>query len=225
MEIKGIKDGILINLEDQDWLDVKDDMIQKIEDKNEFFLGARIILDVGNNILRAKELGELRDILAEKGVILAGISSLSLVTQETARLLGLKTDLKPQKVKPKDDMQPLDTLLEGEPTVMIRRTMRSGFKVAYHGHVVVLGDVNPGAEIIASGCVVVWGRLRGTVHAGAEGDEDAVVCALDLSPMQLRIASKVAITPNDEEKPQPEIASIKDDQIIAELWQHQQGDK
>ncbi len=220
MEIKGIKDGILINLEDQAWSDVKDDMIQQIEDKKEFFLGARLILDVGNNILKAKELGELRDLLAEKGVILAGISSFSIVTQETAKVLGLKTDLRPTKIKAKKSIRPLDTLLEGEPAVMIHRTMRSGFKVAYHGHVIVLGDVNPGAEIIASGCVVVWGRLRGTVHAGAEGDEDAVVCALDLSPMQLRIASKVATSPNDEEKPQPEIACIKDDQIIAELWQY-----
>jgi septum site-determining protein MinC len=82
-----------------------------------------------------------------------------------------------------------------------------------------LGDVNPGAEIVASGCVVVWGRLRGTVHAGAEGDETAVICALDLSPMQLRIASHVATAPQDNDKPQPEVASIKDDQIIAEPWQ------
>jgi len=220
MEIKGIKDGILVNLENRDWSDIKGDLIKQIEDKKEFFLGARLILDVGNNILRAKELSELRDILAEKGVILAGISSLSLVTQESARVLGFKTDLKVSKAKSNHPIKPLDTLLEGEPAVMIHRTMRSGFKVAYHGHVVVLGDVNPGAEIIASGSVVVWGRLRGTVHAGAEGDENAVICALDLSPMQLRIASKVATTPNDDEKPQPEIASIKDDQIIAELWQY-----
>lgn len=220
MEIKGIKDGILVNLEGQDWLDAKDDLIKQIEEKEDFFLGARLILDVGNHILRAKEMGELRDILADKGVILSGISSLSLVTKETAHLLGLKTELVSPKEKVTSKMQPLDTFLEGEPAVMVHRTMRSGFKIAYHGHVVILGDVNPGAEIIASGCVIVWGRLRGTVHAGAEGDEEAVVCALELSPMQLRIASKAATTPNDEEKPQPEIACIKEDQIIAEPWQY-----
>jgi len=220
MEIKGIKNGILVNLENQDWLQAKDDLIKQIEAKEDFFLGARLILDVGNNVLRAKELGELRDILADKGVILSGISSLSLVTQETAHLLGLKTELTSTKKKISRKMQPLDTILAGEPSRLVHRTMRSGFKIAYHGHVVILGDVNPGAEIIASGCVIVWGRLRGTVHAGAEGDEEAVVCALDLSPMQLRIASKAATTPNDEEKPQPEMASIKEDQIIAELWQY-----
>ncbi len=220
MEIKGIKDGILVNLEDQDWDDAKDDLIKQIEEKEDFFLGARLILEMGNNVLRAKELGDLRDVLADKGVILSGISSLSLVTQQSANLLGLKTELTPHQDKSSIKMQPLDTVLAGEPAVMVHRTMRSGFKIAYHGHVVILGDVNPGAEIIASGCVIVWGRLRGTVHAGAEGDQEAVICALDLSPLQLRIASKAATTPNDEEKPQPEMASIKDDQIIAEPWQY-----
>ena len=110
-------------------------------------------------------------------------------------------------------------MLPGEAAVMIHRTMRSGFKVAYQGHVVVIGDVNPGAEIIATGSVVVWGRLLGTVHAGAEGDETAVICALDLSPLQLRIAAKVAIAPKGNKDPKPEVASINGDQIVAEPWQ------
>lgn len=220
MEIKGFKDGILVNLDGQDWRNAKDDLIGQIEAKKDFFFGAHLILDIGNNILRKKEVNELRDVLADKGVVLKGISSSSIVTRETAKLLGLTVEMDHARKKSKAKMKPLDTLLTGESAVMVHRTMRSGFKVAYHGHVVVLGDVNPGAEIVASGCVVVWGRLRGTVHAGAEGDEEAVVCALDLSPMQLRIASRVAITPKREEKPQPEIACIKDDQIIAEPWRY-----
>ena len=220
MEIKGIKDGILVNLEQHTWQDAKDDLIEQIEEKKDFFLGARLILDVGKNVLRAKELGEFRDVLADKGVVLAGISSLSIVTQKTAQLLGLTAKAHHEKKKSRSKMKPLDTVLAGEPAVMIHRTMRSGFKVAYQGHVVVLGDVNPGAEIIASGCVVVWGKLRGTVHAGAEGDEEAVVCALDLSPMQLRIATRVATTPKRDDEPQPEVAHIKENQIIAEPWQY-----
>lgn len=220
MEIKGIKDGILVTLEEQDWLDGKKNLIKKIKEKQEFFRGARLVLDVGNNVLRAKELGELRDNLSTQEVTLSGILSPSLVTQESARLLGMSTKLSTPKVKAGNKIKPLDTALKGEPAVMIHRTMRSGFKVAYQGHVIVLGDVNPGAEIIASGSVIVWGRLRGTVHAGAEGDDEAVVCALDLSPMQLRIAAKIATTPQEKEQPKPEIASIKEDQIIAEPWQY-----
>jgi len=219
MEIKGTKDGILVNLEDQDWLEAKGELIDQITNRYEFFQGAQLILDVGNNVLRAKDLGELRDILFAQDVTLSAIHSHSIVTLETAQLLGLKSLPDSPQEKPARKLKPLDTVLPGENAVMIHRTMRSGFKVAYHGHVVVLGDVNPGAEIIASGSVVVWGRLLGTVHAGAEGDETAVICALDLSPLQLRIATKVAIAPKGDKDPQPEVASINGDQIIAESWQ------
>ena len=219
MEIKGTKDGILVNLEGQDWLEAKGELISQITTRQEFFQGAQMILDVGANVLRAKDLGELRDVLSAQDVTLTSILSHSIVTQETAQLLGLKSEPSNPQGKPERKLKPLDTVLPGEAAVMIHRTMRSGFKVAYQGHVVVLGDVNPGAEIVASGSVVVWGRLLGTVHAGAEGDETAVICALDLSPLQLRIASKVAIAPKGDKAPQPEIASINGDQIIAEAWQ------
>jgi septum site-determining protein MinC len=103
--------------------------------------------------------------------------------------------------------------------VYVQRTLRSGFKLQHPGHVVVVGDVNPGAEIIAGGDVVVWGRLKGMVHAGAQGDENAIVCALDLSPTQLRIADQISIPPQRRGKPHPEMARIQDGQVLAELWE------
>jgi len=86
--------------------------------------------------------------------------------------------------------------------------------------VVVIGDVNPGAEIIAGGDVVVWGKLRGLVHAGAYGDREAVVCALEMIPTQLRIADLITVSPAGprDVEPIPEMASIKDGQIVAESW-------
>jgi septum site-determining protein MinC len=87
------------------------------------------------------------------------------------------------------------------------------------GHVVVYGDVNAGAAIVAGGDVIVWGRLRGTVHAGAYGDENVVVCALDMVPMQLRIAGFITTSPDEKRhKPRPEVALIRDDQIVVEAW-------
>jgi septum site-determining protein MinC len=56
------------------------------------------------------------------------------------------------------------------------------------------------------------------VHAGAEGDEEAVVCALDLSPTQLRIAGQIALAPKRRGKPQPEMARLKNGQVVAEPW-------
>jgi septum site-determining protein MinC len=220
MEIKGIKEGILVTLEEQEWPDAKDALIGKIKEKGDFFKGAQLVFNVGNMALGANELGEVCDLLMAHDVILHGVISKSLVTQKVAKEMGLVTKVDKPRLNSERKLKPLETVFSGEPAIFIRRTLRSGFKVAFQGHVIVLGDVNPGAEIIATGSVVVWGRLRGTVHAGAEGDQAAVVCALDLSPTQLRIASKITTTPQEQVESKPEIASIVDGQIIAEPWKH-----
>ncbi|MBI4674441.1 MAG: septum site-determining protein MinC [Chloroflexi bacterium] len=100
------------------------------------------------------------------------------------------------------------------------RTLRSGQTIRYAGHVVVMGDVNPGAEIVAWGDVLVWGKLRGMVHAGASGNERAVVCALLLTPSQLRIGSHIARAPDQVEPiPRgPEIARVREGRIFIEAW-------
>ena len=220
MEIKGIKEGILITLAGRVWQEAQTELIEKIQENQAFFQGARLVLDVGSEVLGSKALEELSAVLAKQDVHLFGVLSQSLVTSEAAQKLGLVTQLDTPIHKYEQKLLPLDTALSGEQAVLIHRTMRSGFNVTYSGHVVVLGDVNPGAQIVASGSVVVWGRLRGTVHAGAEGDQTAVVCALDLSPTQLRIATKIATTPQDHAEPKPEIASILEGQIIAEPWKN-----
>jgi septum site-determining protein MinC len=100
----------------------------------------------------------------------------------------------------------------------VKGPIRSGAKIAYDGNVVVMGDVNSGAEIIAGGSVIVWGRLRGVVHAGAQGDQAAIVCALELAPTQLRIAGEIAISPKKQARTQPEVARLQDGQLEAEPW-------
>ena len=99
-------------------------------------------------------------------------------------------------------------------------TVRSGQRVAHEGAVVVVGDVNPGAEVIAGGSVVVWGRLRGIVEAGvAEGGEHSIVCALDLAPTQLRIGPALARAPEEPDRtPVPEVARQVDGQIVVDAW-------
>lgn len=77
-----------------------------------------------------------------------------------------------------------------EPTLYLRKTLRSGQKVVFAGNVVLLGDLNPGAQIEADGDIIVLGQLRGTVHAGAEGDRDSTIVTSSLRPTQLRIADR-----------------------------------
>jgi septum site-determining protein MinC len=181
-------------------------------------------VDVGNHILHAAEMGMLRDRLSSMDINLWAVLSNSPTTEQTAQVLGLATRLftpRPDRViKPSGGAHP-----DGEPAILVQRTLRSGMRVSYQGNIVVVGDVHPGAEIIASGSVVVWGRLRGTVHAGAEGDQKALVCALDLRPTQLRIANKVSITPDRHGKSHPEVAHIDQDQVVADPWDTREGGK
>jgi len=81
-----------------------------------------------------------------------------------------------------------------------------------------LGDVNPGAEIIAEGTVIIWGKLRGSVHAGSKGDEDSKVCALDFAPMQLRIAEETVNIKKEKQILGPVAAFIRNERVVVESW-------
>ena len=79
-------------------------------------------------------------------------------------------------------------------------TLRSGEYLESPGDLLILGDVNPGAKVSAEGNIIIWGRLLGIAHAGSKGNPQATISALQLRPVQLRIASKFARGPKD--KPQ-----------------------
>ena len=216
MQIKGIKDGLLVNIGEGKWSELEATFLAHVEERASFFQGARVAIDVGNHILRAAELGAFRDRLSNKGISLWAVISNSPVTEQTAQVLGLATRI--STPLPERSIRPLDTNLAGENAIFVQRTLRSGFKVAHNGHIVVLGDVNPGAEVVAGGSILVWGRLRGSAHAGAGGDETAHVCALDLSPMRLRIAGHTAAVTPRKAKPEPEMAQIKNGRLVIEPW-------
>ena len=111
--------------------------------------------------------------------------------------------------------------LTNKPTILYEKSLRSGQNINFDGNVVVLGDVNPGAEIVAGGHILVMGRLRGVVHAGAAGDEDATITALSFAPTQVRIASHITRPPDGGkygDRP-PEIARIRDDNVVIEEYQ------
>jgi septum site-determining protein MinC len=218
LEIKGIREGLLITLGQETWANERQSLLTHVREKGDFFRGARVALDVGSNPLHVVELSSLRDDLSEAGMNVWAVISSSPLTEQTARSLGLATQLSRPRPEPPATRLPETTMHEGEQAILVQRTLRSGYKLEFPGHVIVIGDVNPGAEIVAGGDVVVWGRLRGVVHAGAEGRETSLICALDLSPTQLRIAGQIVITPKRRGKSQPEMARLKNGQVVAEVW-------
>ncbi|MEA2722125.1 MAG: septum site-determining protein MinC [Candidatus Eremiobacteraeota bacterium] len=110
--------------------------------------------------------------------------------------------------------QPARSVPVGISTLYHRGTLRGGQALHNLGNLVVIGDVNPGAELVASGDIVVFGALRGVAHAGAQGDRAARVIALELAPTQLRIATLIATSDAGTKPRGPEHASIADERIV-----------
>ncbi|MDQ3004601.1 MAG: septum site-determining protein MinC [Chloroflexota bacterium] len=217
IQIKGLRDGLLVSLDDAPWDEQRTAFLTQVDSQLSFFKGARLALDVASQVLHVNDLVDLRDQLSDRGISLWAVISESPTTEKTAQLLGLATRV--SKPRPEEARQFSVKDLGDETALFLERTLRSGTRIEFAGHVVVLGDVNPGAEIIAEGNVIIWGRLRGMVHAGAKGNKTAVICALDLSPTQLRIAEEVSASLKPQENPKPEIARInKNGKLQAEFW-------
>jgi len=113
-------------------------------------------------------------------------------------------------------------LAPAEPSTLYHRgTVRGGQALQRLGNIVVVGDVNPGAELVASGDILVFGALRGTAHAGAQGDRKARVFALELAATQLRIATYIAADDGKRTPREPEVAFVKGEGIaIAPYAKH-----
>ncbi len=103
-------------------------------------------------------------------------------------------------------------------TEVVNENLRSGRRIESPGTIVILGDVNAGAEVIAVGDVIVVGKLRGLAHAGANGQEEAAVWATSLEAKQIRIAGHIAQGSGENLEHGPERAKVVDGRIILEAW-------
>lgn len=112
----------------------------------------------------------------------------------------------------------LETYYADGSTLIIRKNIRSGQSIDFDGTLIIFGDVNAGAEIRATGHILVMGTMRGLAHAGFNNNEEAVVYAGRLLPIQLRIADLIARAPDNEklESERPEIARISDGHLLIE---------
>lgn len=235
IDIKGIRDGLLIRVNDNPELVVVERLQHELEQKRDFLQGSRIAVELGRRPMSATELLVLQEMFVAHDLTLWAVIGEDGATRDAARELGLATrlpgsatDLDGNALSARAPEATNGTSPTRPPpaanALLLRETIRSGRSVWHEGHVVVLGDVNAGAEVIATGNVVVWGRLRGLVHAGAGGDATAAICALELNPTQLRIADQIAVAPSDTRPAViPEQATIRDGQIVAEPWRHSSG--
>ena len=218
ISVRGTRDGVSISLGEGAWDDLLGRLAERLHATGAFFSGSRVTLDVGERPLSGEHLRALEDILNRHDMGLYAIAANAQETRTAARTIGIRA----VAAEPLRVSQPVESPAEPGPSgaLLIRRTIRSGQIVEHTGHVIIIGNVNPGGEVIAGGDVVIWGRLRGVVHAGAIGDDSAVVCALRMQPMQLRIGNHIGRAPEDQESgpASPEVAQVRGGTIVLEPW-------
>ncbi|BFM41044.1 septum site-determining protein MinC [Synechocystis sp. LKSZ1] len=157
-----------------------------------------------DRLLDGRQLQGLADILREFSLELQWVVTQRRQTAVAAASAGYSVDQTPPKPQLFSDTPPAQ-----QPPLVLKQTLRSGTEIRHPGDVILLGDVNPGSEIIADGDILIWGTLRGTAHAGAAGDQEAVIMILRLGASQIRIADRVARVPAANPDPgHPEIAHI-----------------
>jgi septum site-determining protein MinC len=247
--IKGTREGLTITLGMGEFSLLLSELSEHLANQGAFFRGGRVALEVGDHPLRQTDLESLRGLLEQYDMILRTMVTGNLESQNAARALGLRivepspsreTEDSPPSVSGRAAATPGRTA-QGSRGILVHHLVRSGQVVRHTGHVAIIGDVNPGAAVIAGGDIIVWGRLYGMAHAGSMGDELAVVCALEMAPMQLRIGQIIARQedataprgradmviglrnpsgggPDSGEMIYPEIAYVDDAKILIARW-------
>ena len=111
-------------------------------------------------------------------------------------VIAEKVEAQEVKEESDEEITALKNAPEALPTLYLRKTIRSGLSISSDGNIVIIGDVNPGSEIIAKGDITVWGILGGIAHAGSDGNNYAKIRALKLNPVQIRIGEVFARRPD-----------------------------
>jgi septum site-determining protein MinC len=218
--IKGVRQGILLVLpDDREWDEVIGQLETKLAAASNLIQGAKAQLDVGDRPVTAEQLGALVKQLTERYQLetnaLIGTHDDARAAAEAAGLTmtAAPPPLPPERTKvvaSPDAANPPNNAL------YLRQTVRSGQSIRHDGTIVLCGDVNPGAEVIATGDIVVFGTLRGVAHAGAAGDEECQIIAINLRPTQIRIAGYIARSPDTAAPPlskYPEVARVQNSEI------------
>lgn len=196
--IKGTKDGLTLHLDDTcSYTELKNELDRKLSNSSRVQEEAKLLsvkVKVGNRYLSEDQKEELRDLIRQKRNLIVEEIETNVLTKEEAERLKQ----------------------EGE-IVSIARIIRSGQVVEVTGDLLLIGDVNPGGTVKASGNIFIMGSLKGIAHAGCTGNDQAVIAASVMKPSQLRISECINRAPDqgtEEDDKVMECAYISEDRQI-----------
>lgn len=227
--IRGRGDGLVVELGKGSWSDILAALDYRLQQSASFFRNARVAIDLGARTTSEAELESLLELLQKRSMILGAVRTSAESTFQAGLSLGLTTSLESEEGTPVAEAAPAATNTPEGAYFVYRGYLRSGHHLYRPENILVIGDVNPGAEVVSEGDILVWGRLRGVAHAGSNGNSRAIVAALDMEPTQLHIAEAGVIRPDARpgqgkwfwrrsETRRPEIARIHNQVIVIEEW-------
>ena len=197
VSFKGIKEGIYIFIKEGDFENIKKELQIKLVEYKDFYNGASI-LGIKSESLKEEEIKELLHMMEYKFDLCIDENGIPSYLEEKTSNIEIKEGM----------------------TKFINATIRSGQIIEYHGNIVIIGDVNPGALVKATGNIVILGKLRGVVHAGMDGNENAYVAAFELQATQLRIGDIIARKPDEGFLMSniPEIAKVYKGEVLIQPY-------
>ena len=224
--IKNDGDRILLTLptqaeinSDLPWSETWQELKHLLKTKEQSWqIGTKVCLVAQDRLLDARQLQTIAETLDDVNLSLAVISTNRRQTAVVAAGSGYSVQQN-DSVRPLVDSQDTSGNLTpslAEP-LYLQSTVRSGVEIRHPGTIVIYGDLNPGGKAIAAGDILVWGRLRGIAHAGAQGNHQCRITALRMEFTQLRIADAVARPPKLRPRRwSPELAFVTTDGIKLE---------
>ena len=231
ISLKESYDGLSIIMGQGEWPELLDNLEMKLESPamRDFFEGARVRIEAEGRALSNGQLEELSLLLSKHSMVLnprrreleaVGPSSpgnLPLVPPEALHSEAAFSTTPANLPAPVDWLGSQSVL--HDPVLLVRHSIAAGQVIHYAGTLVILGDVSPAAEVIADRDVIVFGKLRGVVQAGALGNEGSIIAALILAPTQARIGGLIAHTPSGQwHAGTAEIVRVREGRIVVEPW-------
>ncbi|QPC47047.1 septum site-determining protein MinC [Mangrovibacillus cuniculi] len=180
--IKGTKEGLNLHLHDKCSIhELKDELISKLTQhgtavKEQDQHATLVRVHVGNRYLAKEEEKELNELIESTGHVKVDSIHSNVISLDEAKKRSEESTIH-----------------------SISSFVRSGQVVTIRGDVLLIGDVNPGGTLRATGNIYIMGSLKGIAHAGCEGDSEAVIVASSMRPMQLRIAEQIHRAPDHKE--------------------------
>ena len=162
------------------WEEIENSLKKKLEEPKKLYKDEKTPILVTGKTLKTKEIRDIQNIIKEKIDV--------KVEFDMPKRLGLHEIVKT-----------FSRDIAVSETKFVRTSLRSGQRIEFEGSLVILGDVNAGAEVIAEDNIVVLGALRGLAHAGARGNKEAIIACGVLDAPQLRIANIVREIEREEE--------------------------